>query len=274
MKIEDSYVDFGGNGPVLLFLHANAYPPECYRKFLSPITDRYRIIAPIQRPLWPGQCPEQLTSWKLFRDDLIDFMTEHSMEGVKVIGHSLGAVASLWASIENPALFSKLILIDPVIMNFRRVVFSRILPHKLRRKYIPIVRIALRRRDTWESREAMMKHLGSKRVFQRFDDDAFLDYVKYGVTDSEHGVTLRFPKAWEARIYSTPPNMWPHIKKSKVPMTIVKAEYSDVITAGTWTQIKKRIPSAEFLEVPSVGHLFPFEKPKELSELVIQYLDT
>ena len=201
-------------------------------------------------------------------------MTKHGLEGVTGIGHSLGAVASWWASIENPSLFSKLILIDPVIMNFRRILMSRILPHSLRRKYIPIVRIALRRRDSWESRETMSEHLRSKRVFQRFDDDAFQDFVKYGVSDSENGVTLRFPKAWEARIYATPPNMWPYLKRTKVPLAIIKAEYSDVITAGTWMRIKKCVPNAALLEVPSVGHLYPFEKPDELSEWVIQNLSS
>ena len=33
-------IDFGGNGEELVFLHANGYPPECYRPLLTRLAEK------------------------------------------------------------------------------------------------------------------------------------------------------------------------------------------------------------------------------------------
>ena len=34
-------LDFGGIGAELVFLHANGYPPDCYRPLLSRLAEKY-----------------------------------------------------------------------------------------------------------------------------------------------------------------------------------------------------------------------------------------
>ena len=38
------FTDFGGRGPEMHFLHANGYPPECYRPLLELLRDQHRLI--------------------------------------------------------------------------------------------------------------------------------------------------------------------------------------------------------------------------------------
>ncbi len=271
MKDCGRYIDFGGQGPLMLFSHANAYPPECYSKFFHSLKSSFRIWAFRQRPLWDRSGAHRLKSWKLFRDDLLDFTSKEGIDQVTGMGHSLGGIASWMASILRPSLFTNLVLIDPVIIANDFVRGTRILPFSIKARYLPIVRTAVRRRDQWSDRKAVRAHLGAKRLFQRFDPEVFQDFLNFGIIDNENGVELAFPKSWEARIYATPPNMWPLMKKSACRITIIKAEHSDVITNDSWKRICRHTPNGYFYEMSSVGHLIPFEKPVQLAEWILNH---
>lgn len=270
----DKKIDLGGNGPSLQLLHANAYTPECYRTFLEPLTDRYKIHLYRQRPLWPNESPDQLKHWSIFADDLIQMMDDNGDRGVIGLGHSLGGIATWLASMKRPDLFSQLILIDPVIIPYWPLKMMSISPQFVTDKLFPIVKIAQNRRNQWASHEEARAHLGSKKVFQRFDDRVFTDFINHGLKESnDGGLTLSYPREWEAKVYSTGPNLWSHMKKNVVPVHIIKAQYSDVITADTWSKVQKKVPNGTFHEMPNVGHLIPFEKPDELAAHVSKVLE-
>ncbi len=273
MHSNDRFIDFGGSGDLILFCHANAYPPECYHKFLAPLLSHYRIIAVRQRPLWDTKGAGRLKSWNLFRDDLIEFMLDEKIENVIGMGHSLGGIAAWMASLKRPELFSRLILIDPVIIANTFVRGTNLLPFSLKSKHLPIVRIAARRRNHWPDRVAARKHFSSKKLFQRFDTDVFNDFIQFGLTEDESGVKLAFPREWEARIYGTPPNMWPRMKKNRCPLTIIKAQFSNVINQKGWIKIQRKTTNAHFYEMEGVGHLIPFEKPLILAKWFKDHLD-
>lgn len=265
-------VDFGGSGPVIQLLHANAYTPECYNKFVEPLTHQYSVRAFRQRPLWEGECPSQLKNWSMFADDLIAMMDEYGHKNVIGIGHSLGGIATWLASIRRPDLFSRIVLIDPVIMPQPMVRVTQFIPYWYKRRKIPIVKIALNRRNQWKDREEVRAHLGAKKVFQRFDPEVFEDFLNYGIVDQQRGVTLAYPREWEARVYGTAPNLWKIMPKTTIPVHIIKAQYSDVISEDTWIKTQGNTKNATFYEMPKVGHLIPFEKPLILADYIVSFL--
>lgn len=266
-------LDLGGRGASLQFIHANAYTPECYNTLLEPLTEHYHVHQFRQRPLWPNEAPEQLKNWNLFADDLISMMDQHGDRQVVGIGHSLGGIATWLASIKRPDLFARVILIDPVILPYWLITMSSITPKALMPKMNPIVKIASNRRTAWQDRNEARQHLGSKKVFQRFHPVVFDDFLRYGLREKEDGrLTLSYSREWEARVYSTGPNMWHIMKRNTVPVHIIKAQYSDVITAASWSKIQARVPNGSFYEMPNVGHLIPFERPLRLAEHIQEVL--
>ena len=266
-------IDLGGTGPVMQMLHANAYTPECYRTLLEPLKSAFTIHQYRQRPLWPGETHEQLSNWTLFANDLIDMMDQHGDRQVIGIGHSLGGIATWLASIKRPDLFSRVILIDPVILPYWPIQMMSIMPGFLMKKFLPIVKVAQNRRTSWTDRDEARNHLGSKKVFQRFNPAVFEDFLNYGLKEKEDGtLTLSYPREWEAKVYSTGPNLWSIMKTNKVPVHIIKAQYSDVITANAWQKIQARVPKGSFYEMPNVGHLMPFEKPMLVAEHIREIL--
>ena len=274
-KVPFEELTYGDGEELVQFLHANAHVPETYRKFLEGIGQKkYQFVLPHQRPLWPGSDPRELKHWSVLADDIIQHMDATKRKGVIGIGHSMGAIASWLAAVKRPDLFSKLILIDPVILPLKLVRNQRFIPYWIQKRWFPIVKIAANRRDHWSDVEALESHLGSKKVYKRFDSEVWADFKAHSVVSVEQGgLTLRYPRAWESKVYSSAPNLWPLMKENPCDITIIRAEYSDVINAEIWSLIKAQMPHANLIEIKNTGHLVPFEKPLELAEMIKKVIE-
>src|SRR4030095_15240675 len=88
------HFDFGGNGQPLHFLHANGYPPECYKPFLELLQSQYHVFGMLLRPLWPESNPNDIQDWSLFSQDLLHFLASHPTPIIG-LGHSIGAIVTL-----------------------------------------------------------------------------------------------------------------------------------------------------------------------------------
>lgn len=256
----------------VIFSHANAYTPRVYLKFFRHLNIDATIYAPKHRPLWDRN-PKNIQDWSIFRDDIIQYMDKNHLSGIVGIGHSLGAVALWMASIKRPDLLSSLILIDPVILPKDIAGFIKYLPYALKKRMRPVIKIASKRKDTWKSREEVHDYLLTKKIFKRFDAEVYDAFIKYGMIDNQDGsVSLAYPRAWEARVYASAQNIWAMMHKSSVPMTIIRAQFSNVINDENWSKTMKLVPNCEFIEMPDVGHLIPFEKPEECAKVIYPLL--
>ncbi|MEL6123132.1 MAG: alpha/beta hydrolase, partial [Bacteroidota bacterium] len=123
--------------------------------------------------------------------------------------------------------------------------------------------------------EELESHLGAKKVFQRWDRGCWEDFKKHGVRPTiSGGMTLTYPKLWEARIYSTAPNLWKMMSHSTPPLTMIRGQFTDVITSKNWDRVATQMPQASLMEMDGVGHLLPFEKPTEVADLILKLIDT
>src|SRR5512139_4206430 len=104
------YIEHGGTGEPLHFLHANGYPPACYQEFIEALRSEYRVFGMLLRPLWPNARPEEIDDWNPLSDDLLAFLDERQSGPVIAVGHSIGAVVSLRAALRAPDRFKALVL--------------------------------------------------------------------------------------------------------------------------------------------------------------------
>jgi pimeloyl-ACP methyl ester carboxylesterase len=276
------YDDFGGRGPVLHFSHPNAYTPECFRQFLMPLTNRYRVLAAHHRPLWhlaTGEQPDQPEdfidwNWDEIARDLLQFLDEQELEAVIGVGHSLGAVATMMAARLEPARFRVLVLIEPVFLPPAVLEMAKANPQAAAEQ--PFVLAAQRRRDRWPSRQEAFLRFREKSVFARWSEEALWDYVNYGLhEDSATGeVVLSFPKTWEARFYSRPPtNVWDEIPRITHPTLAVRGSESDTLFPEAWALWQNLQPAATFVELDQVGHMLTTEAPQDTAAVVLHWLE-
>ncbi len=283
-----SFLDFGGEGPILHFAHANAYPPGAYRQFFEALSPHYRVLAIEQRPLHPNANPDDLKSWDLLADDLIAFFEQEGLENVIGVGHSMGGVATMVAAVSRPSLFGQLILIEPVFLLPQLLKMAAANPDSAYQ--LPLVQSAQRRRNRWASRQAAFDRWRAKSVFSRFSDEALWDYVNHAVvrhpssvnrtSNTEHGTrnteyTLAYPREWEARIYATPPlNVWEILPQVTQPTLAIRGAETDTIVPDAWQLWQTLQPQATFVEIPDVGHMLTMERPSLTAQTIINHLQS
>ena len=254
---------------MLHFAHANGFPPGCYTPLLRRCAGRFRVLAMHQRPLWRNSDPAGFAGWHTLADDLIRFLDENKLTGVVGAGHSMGAVATIIAAAKRPDLFSRLVLIEPVLFPLRFYFFMKPIPPGWREKIVPIAKIALKRKDKWKSKEEVLNSWRRKKIFSHIPDAYFSAFVDGAIKENANGsVSLIYPKKWEARIYCTPPNVWSYLSLLKHPTLAIKADGTNLLTPPVWKKWKKVQPNADFHIVENSTHLVPLEKPEKVLRLL------
>lgn len=267
------FLNFGGSGGLLHFAHANAYPPACYRRFLQPFLADYQVLALTQRPLWPQTDPQALNSWQDFAADLIRFFEQEGLRDVVGMGHSLGAVATMYAAVQRPDLFRAIVLIEPVFLPPQILQMAAAYPDKAAEQ--PFVLRALHRRNRWPSRQAAFDRFREKSVFGRWADEALWDYVNNGIHEEDGEFVLTYPREWESRVYARPPLLvWEQVPQLTVPTLALRATETDTLFPESWQLWQDLQPEATFVEMEDVGHMLPMERPLSVAQTIQEWLET
>ena len=263
--------DFGGNGPLLHFAHANAYPPRCFQQLIHQLLPHYHVIGIYHRPLWPGSQPKDLTSWEMIGDDMLRFFAEQGVEQLVGVGHSMGAVATMFAAVKRPSLFTKLILIEPVVLPPVFIAEVQDDPEQL--DQLPIISHAHQRRFQWPNRQAAFNHFRRRKAFHRWPDEALRDYVNYGLRDAAGQVTLTYTREWEAHCYRLAAYpAWQLIPQITPPLLVIRASNTDSLWPESWQLWQEIQPQTTFIQIEDAGHMVVMEQPTLIANLTLNFL--
>ncbi len=274
---ELSYLDSGGDGPDLHFFHANGFPVSVYLPLLEELARDFRVTALSLR----GQdaLGEPIRDWHQPADDLAGFLQDREATQVIGVGHSLGAVSTLFCAAHRPELFAGLILLDPAVLSRAILFLIRMLSMAGQKGVSPLARKARRRRNGWKDREQALKSFRKKALFQGWQEDFLRSYVTYGLKPvpekDEDGVVLICPPEAEAMAFDNYPlDVWKWPPRVKTPTLFVRGEHSDVLTAGSLDRLCRISPGARCAVVPGAGHLFPMQTPHATLDLIRQFAAT
>lgn len=268
------YLDWGGQGQVLHLAHANGFPPGTYGAFVAHLTPRFRVLGMECRALWGAKDPRQFHHWREMGEDLARFLTEMGLTGIVAVGHSLGAVASLYAALEHPALIRTLVLIDPVILPPWFFLLGPALALLGLSRSAQLAAQARRRRVEWPSRQGMLRAYRSAPVFARWQEPFLRDYVESGTVDGPEGaIRLRYPRQWEARIFETPPVdvWWAMHGLRQTPLLVIRGRHSQTYRKDTMRLMRWLLPQARFLEMEGADHFVPMCKPQQTAAALVDF---
>lgn len=269
----EAWSDWGGDGPPLVFAHANGFPPATYKRLLEALGGGFRVMAFAARPLWAGSDPLDVSCWEDLGEDFRRAMRRRGLQGVVGVGHSLGAVLSILAAAEDPGLFDAMVLVDPVVFARRQALFWGVLKNLGFGHRLPLIRGARRRRDRFPDVDAVRAAYAGKSVFSTWDPQVLEDYVHSGFCEVGNGeVALRYPKAWEARIFElTPASVWSQLRRLSVPMLFIHGAASDTFVAGAAKRVRRALSNAVVIEIPDTTHFLPMERPCEVAATIIDW---
>jgi pimeloyl-ACP methyl ester carboxylesterase len=270
------HFDFGGTEGPLHFLHANGYPPECYKPLLEFWKSDYRVFGMLLRPLWDDAIPEELQSWHPLTGDLLRFLAEHNAKPVIGVGHSIGAVVTLRAALRDPARFKALVLIDPVLFTPFRLVLWRIFKSLgVGERIHPLIAGAKKRRRNFDDRETVFKRYRKRSVFRYFSDENLMTYIEGITRKTSTGFELVYSPEWETQIYRTGLqdfDLWRGLPTLNVPTLILRGAETDTFLESAARLVREKQPNVRVEALPKSTHLLPLERPKEVFEIMQNFL--
>ncbi len=271
-----SYIE-AGDGQPIHFAHANGFPAGVYKIILGELAKEHKVFAlnHCSRFRCDRECgsrPVKVEYWEHIADELIGSLDAMGRKPYVGVGHSLGGVSTLIASVKRPDLFSRIIMLDPVLLSPRLIFLIRIMRLLGMGDKFPLAVRARKRRDGWNSRRGAEEYFREKALFKNWDEAAFKAYIEFGLTVMEDGsVRLFCPPETEAQMFeSYCVNVWGWVKKLKVPAVIVRGENSDTLMGVAWEKFGRLQPATKRITAPGAGHLFPMEKPHETAVIIIE----
>jgi pimeloyl-ACP methyl ester carboxylesterase len=272
-----TFIEYGGSGLPLHFLHANGYPFYCYEPLLNLLKREYHVIGMLLRPLWENAKPEDIDDWHIFSEDMLRFLNDRNTEPVIGVGHSIGAVVTLRAALHNPGKFRALILLDPVLFVPSRLLLWNVLRSiGLGHRVHPKIPGALRRRRTFDNLDLVFRGYRSREVFRYMSDESLRAYIEGMTKPSEHrGYELVFSPEWESRIYLTGLrdfDIWRDLPRLEVPTLFLRGAETDTFLEDAARFVKRKQPGARVETIERSTHLLPLERPQEVFDVLQSFL--
>jgi len=276
------HFDLGGTGQPLHFLHANGYPPDCYKPLFELLKTEYHVFGMLLRPLWGEAKPDQIDDWHVFSEDLRVFLNSSPLsstsngEPVPVIGvgHSIGAIVTLRAALRYPKKFRALVLLDPVLFVPRRLV-----EWKVQRAKDPLsnpwIQGAQKRRRVFSDLESVYTSYREREVFRYLSDENLRIYIEGITRKTENGYELVYSPEWEERIYFTSLqdfDIWNNLQYLRVPTLFIRGEETDTFLENAAELVKFKQPKVRVEVLEKTTHLLPLEQPKEVFDILQSFL--
>ncbi|MGH9298205.1 MAG: alpha/beta fold hydrolase [Acidimicrobiales bacterium] len=258
--------DFGGSGQPLLLVHATGFHAWTLEPIARRLADRFRCFAIDSRahgdsraaPTWAGD-------WRGFADDVASVLAELGLESPVGFGHSCGGAALLMAEEADPGTFSSLYCYEPVVPplddpptpNYDNPLSTR----------------ALRRRETFSSKEEAEANYGSKPPMLSFHAEALHAYVEHGFDVMSDGtVRLKCRAADEARIYANGSSHHAYGRLGDVAchVTLACGETTESFGVVALEMIARRLRKRSLEVFPGLGHFGPMEDPDALAASIIR----
>lgn len=270
------YFDSGGMGQSMHFLHANGYPPACYKSLLELLQTQYHVFGMLLRPLWPNSNPNDIRDWKPFSDDLLQFLAPPQPAPVIGVGHSIGAVVTLRAALCEPAKFRALILLDPVLSVPSQIIWWNLFrAFGLGNMVHPKIAGALKRRRSFDNLDIVFGGYRNRDVFKYMSDDNLRIYIGGITHKTDSGYELVYSPEWESRIYLTGLldfDIWRDLPKLQVPTLFVRGAETDTFLEKAAKLVKRKQPRARVETLDKSTHLLPLELPQEVFNMIQLFL--
>jgi len=264
LKVGDQlvHIEQAGSGEPVILLHGFGASTWSWRNVMPALAASFRVIAIDLNGFGYTQRPRTFESYTREgqADLVLRVMDGLGIRSAHLMGHSYGGGLSLFIASRYPERVRSLVLVDssaPTYANDRR---SRAASLK------PLLGLYLR---SFVLRPGTVR----RALLHSFYDDSLVtpelvhEYYERlrveGVVDAYYGLT--------APTRSQPEPV--ELEKIRVPALIVWGAEDQLISVEAGRRAAERMPDAEFVVLPGVGHVPMEEKPEELVRLVLPFLE-
>jgi len=256
--------DWAGDGPPFLFAHATGFHGRCWDQIIGQFPNR-RCLAVEARGHGRSGKPDPPYHWRSFGRDLQFVAEQLDVRGAIGIGHSMGGHITVQAAALRPETYAALLLVDPTIF-----------PPSYYGGAPPDASSTLRRRNHWQSADAMFERFHARMPFMRWRPEILRDYCNYALLPNGDGFVLACPPQVEASIYenSKEPgsNIYPEIAMVKQPVTVMRAGKTrepgvfNLAASPTAPDLTTRFADGREVVLEDATHFIAMEEPERVAD--------
>ncbi|MEO9254550.1 MAG: alpha/beta hydrolase [Tepidiformaceae bacterium] len=258
--------------PIVFFAHATGFHARVWDQVIERLPGVH-CYAIDMRGHGRSDKPAPPYPWRNFALDVVEVARQLDLHGVLAVGHSKGGYAITLAAAMDTGLFSKLLLIDPVILPRERYGTGFGGDH-----------FAAKRRNNWSSAQEMFERFVSRSPFDQWDPAVLHDYVDYGLLSNPdgEGYVLACPPAIEAATYAGSGNggeIYDAMPALDIPVRILRARtraesaVMDMSNSPTAPDVAANFRHADDVFLPKYSHFMPMEDPGFIASQVREMLD-
>lgn len=253
--------EWPASGPTVFFAHATGFHARCWDQVVARLPE-FRRVAVDMRGHGLSSKPPPPYLWRYFGQDVAALGRHLGLDGALAAGHSKGGYAITLAAALEPGIFSKLLLIDPVILTREAYAADR----------GDVEHFAARRRNEWPSPEAMFESFSARPPFSLWDPAVLHDYCQYGLVPNPdgEGYILACPPSVEAATYagSAGGDIYREIATIDIPVRVLRARQrtsksiaADMSGSPTAPDLASHFRHAEDVLLPQYTHFMPMQDP-------------
>lgn len=265
------YLDWGGDGPPLLLIHATGFLAALWRPIAERLTGSFRVVAFDQRGHGESGKPADGYTFEAFAADLQRVIEALELERPFAAGHSSGATTIVVHAHEHPDLVRRAVLIEPILP--RPEWYTH--PEEGRNANTLAER-ARKKRSVWPDRQELFESYRSRETFASWREDMLRIYVDEGTRARADGqVELKCPPELEGQFFEavTKVEVWPMLPALAAPTLLLWGANSHLhARGGSDTSAEEALPEARTVHVADASHFLPQERPDEVARLMEGFL--
>ena len=262
--------------PLLHFLHGNGYCGRVYTPLLHLLAEDFDLWLCDVQGHGDSDHGGRFHGWNRSAELAIEaFEQGRGVFGnvpCFALGHSFGGVLTSLMLAQQPQLFQRAVLLDPVLFSPAMIGVMALSDVMGLSRRTTLASKALKRRSNWPDRAAAHAALHGRGMFRGWTEEAFAAYIQHALKDSEKGVELKCRPSREADIFSSfPRRLWPSLAKISTPVKVFYGERSYPFVAKSvarWCASNGHVSA----RVLPGGHCFMQEQPTDSAQRVADFL--
>ncbi|WP_286976567.1 alpha/beta hydrolase [Pseudomonas sp.] len=258
--------------PVLHFIHGNGYCGRVYEPMLELLAADFDLWLCDVQGHGDSDHGGRFHGWNRSAELALEAFAVGSPMFADVeryaVGHSFGGVLTSLMLAQQPQLFKRAVLLDPVLFTKAMIgVMALSDVTGLSKRHGQATR-ALKRRSTWPDRDAAYASLHNRGVFRGWTEPAFLAYINHALKDTDNAVELKCRPSREADIFgSYPKRLWPSLARVTTQTQVIVGQDTYPFVAKSVARWCASNAHVSAHTVPG-GHCFMQEQPEDTAARV------
>ena len=249
------YVDWGGDGPVMLLLHGDMRTSRSWDAVSRRLTADYRVIALDMRGHGDSDWTPRGYRFSERVDDLAAFCDAMKLHEVIGVAHSTGGVVMALCAQKHPGTFSQLALMEPMVVvddRFHKMVAGR--EHA--------------ERSTWKSRDELHDYLKQHPATSNWHPEVLRGVVAHEAFRRDDGL---YDMKWSSFTFNWKDRDGDHVDLKPVfaqlglPILFIRSSGHQT-RIRELNEVQDGIPDFYRLTIENTGHNMYMERPEAIAD--------